>query len=43
LIFVGRTRIVITHDRWLVGEADEVCMLRAGKVIRWSEELAHAR
>jgi ATP-binding cassette, subfamily B, bacterial len=42
LIFVGRTRIVITHDRWLVGEADEVCMLRAGKVIRWSEELAHA-
>jgi ATP-binding cassette, subfamily B, bacterial len=43
LIFAGRTRVVITHDRWLAGDADEICMLRAGKVIRWSEELAHAR
>lgn len=43
LIFAGRTRIVITHDRRLAGpDADAVCLLRGGRVIRMPQEMAHA-
>ena len=43
LIFAGRTRIVITHDRRLAGpDADAVCLLRGGRVIRVPQEMAHA-
>lgn len=43
LIFAGRTRMVITHDRRLAGPAaDAVCLLRGGRMIRLPDEVAHA-
>lgn len=41
-LFAHRTRMVITHDPRLAGDADAVCMLRGGQLIRLPEEMAHA-
>lgn len=41
-LFAGRTRLIITHDRALAGDADAVLLLRDGVVVPQTTEWAHA-